>query len=278
MVVWRIPRTVRESVSGVTISVTRVWQGIDFQSALVCRSGYACFVFPVEKNVRSKQSNCELAHNVTSLPDAIIAALRPARLYAIDPLMKSVTSIICICSILLLGACSEELPPVSVSEFADNPRLLEATMVRCAANRAETRYDVECINAREAVNRIDAAEQRIRRSQFEEQSERKRQALRRTQEAAAAARRRAIEEQQRREEEQYLDMFEGALSGEVSEPAVPDGALPDNPDSSPPEIIPSSPDEPSAITAPIDEPSTPPGSDLNAIREELKRRQESPPE
>ena len=33
--------------------------------------------------------------------------------------------------LVLLAACTKEPPPVSVAEFMENPRLLEATMVRC---------------------------------------------------------------------------------------------------------------------------------------------------
>lgn len=113
-----------------------------------------------------------------------------------------------VCSLVLLGACAEELPPVSVVEFMKNPRLLEATMVRCAQNRSETKYEVECVNARDAVNRLAAAEEQARRQQMEAQSERKRQALRRTQEAVAEARRRAMEAQRQQEEAEYLGLFD----------------------------------------------------------------------
>ncbi|MDH5345232.1 MAG: EexN family lipoprotein, partial [Gammaproteobacteria bacterium] len=90
---------------------------------------------------------------------------------------------------LLLAACSEPPPPVTVAEFTQNPRLLEATMVRCGQNRTEMKYEAECVNAREAVNRLERAAEQERRIQLEAQSDRKRQSLRRTQEAAAAARR-----------------------------------------------------------------------------------------
>lgn len=120
-----------------------------------------------------------------------------------------------VCSLVLLGACAEELPPVSVVEFMKNPRLLEATMVRCAQNRSETKYEVECVNARDAVNRLAAAEEQARRQQMEAQSERKRQALRRTQEAVAEARRRAMEAQRQQEEAEYLGLFDELPGNEL---------------------------------------------------------------
>ncbi len=108
---------------------------------------------------------------------------------------------------VLLTACSEEPPPRSVEEFIANPVVLEAVMVRCSRNRAETRYEAECLNAREAVDRILAREKALRRAELEAESERKREALRRAQRAAAEARRRAAEAARLREEAEYLAQF-----------------------------------------------------------------------
>jgi len=110
--------------------------------------------------------------------------------------------------VVALTACVEDPLPVSVSEFMENPRLLEATMVRCAENRPQMKYEAECVNAREAVNRLEATQERLRREELERQSELKRQALRRTQEAAEAARQRALEEEKRRKQAEYLGLFE----------------------------------------------------------------------
>jgi phosphotransferase system HPr-like phosphotransfer protein len=109
-----------------------------------------------------------------------------------------------------------------VEQLMQNPRLLEATMVRCGQNRTEMKYETECVNARDAVNRLQRAADRERRVQLEAESERKRQALRQTQEAVAAARRRSDEERRRREEDEYLGIFEETpqrQSGEVSSAA-----------------------------------------------------------
>jgi hypothetical protein len=118
-----------------------------------------------------------------------------------------------------LGGCVEEPPPVSVSEFMENPRLLEAAVVRCAENRSQMKYEAECVNARDAVNRLEATQERQRREELERQSELKRQALRRTQEAAEAARQRALEEEKRRKEAEYLGLFE--TDGDVGSDQVP---------------------------------------------------------
>jgi hypothetical protein len=125
------------------------------------------------------------------------------------------TASIALAALLALAACGEEPPPTSVSQFMEDPILLEATMVRCVESRADARYDPECLNAREAVDRIAAREKEARRAQFETQSERKRQALRRAQEAAAEARRRALEDQRRQEEAELLGPFAPLSEGDA---------------------------------------------------------------
>jgi hypothetical protein len=170
----------------------------------------------------------------------------------------------------LILACTKEVPPRSVAEFVDNPILLEATMVRCAQNRAETKYDAECVNAREAVNRIEVLQDQARRAEFEALSEQKRQALRRTQEAAAEARRRANEAQQPREEATYLGQFDALPAA-----AQPDASKTDATSHVPGVQTPQAPAQDSETAAPPPADSAPP-ADLEAIREELKRRQDQP--
>lgn len=178
---------------------------------------------------------------------------------------------------LLFAACSEPPPPVSVTEFMENPRLLEATMVRCGQNRSAMKYEVECVNARDAINRLERAEERARRAELEAQSERKRQALRRTQEAAAAARRRAQEEQRRREEAEYLGIFEGTPTetGAAQAPQTQATNEAPQPAANAPaaEIVPVEVEEapPEEVEEPVAE-----SSDLGAVREELRRRQQAP--
>lgn len=200
-----------------------------------------------------------------------------------------------VCGLVLLGACADEVPPVSVVEFMNNPRLLEATMVRCAKNRAETKYAVECVNARDAVNRLAAAEEQARRQQMEAQSERKRQALRRTQEAAAEARRRAMEAQRQREEAEYLGLFDEIPGNELAENELPgqqprQGQLLPQPQnqqqlsqqrSTPRDqgenFPPSAAGEDSVVTDELDaDPAANDqiANDLQSIREELRRRRE----
>jgi hypothetical protein len=175
--------------------------------------------------------------------------------------------------LVMLFACSEEPPPVSVAEFMEQPRLLEATMVRCAQNRSESRYLVDCINARDAVNRIEAAQERTRRQDLESQSERKRQALRRTQQAAAEARRRTKEAQRLQEEQEYLGLFDSATVGSTvteGSDSFPTGGAENN---MPGLVVEEPQSQDDEQTIPEEKP-TEPETDLGAIREELKRRQE----
>lgn len=211
--------------------------------------------------------------------------------------MSVSTAILRASALLLLTAavagCKSEPPPRTVEEFVENPILLEAAVVRCAANRNETRYDAECVNAREAVKRVDAAKAEARRAKLEAQSERKRQQLRRTQQAAAEARRLAAEEQRRREEEAYLAQFgerpeaanaedDGGLAGNVpgavlpepppAEPVAAEPITSPYDDPAPVEATPA-PNAPTAEIAP-ETPAGEPPTDLEAIRDELRRRGE----
>ncbi len=111
------------------------------------------------------------------------------------------------CSMWLSAGCSDEPEPRSVREYVDNPQFLEAAVVRCARNRSQTRYDAECVNARQAVSVIEAREERSRRDELEAQSKSKRDALRRTHIAASEARRRAAEMIRLQEEAEYLAQF-----------------------------------------------------------------------
>ena len=185
-----------------------------------------------------------------------------------------------------LGGCGNDAPPPrSVTEFVENPILLEAAMVRCSRNRTESRYDQECMNAREAVKRIQAKEEEVRRAELEARSEAKRRALRRTQEAQAEARRRAEEEERRRREAEYLAQFgvlppdEGEQGEEMPAGNVPLAVVPKSEDVEAAGVT------TDAVTLPAGDGSNAPlvetapaedeaPKDLQDVREELRRRNE----
>lgn len=207
--------------------------------------------------------------------------------------MRSKFILLLICGSALLGACSKEPRPRSVQEFMDNPQFLEAAVVRCSVNRTESRYDTECVNARQAVALIEAREERARRDQLEAESASKRAALRRTQRAAAAARREAAERARLREEAEYLAQFGASL------PPQTESDVPDLEANTPGVVIPRAEETGQEFSAPLDdapavvfdEPastqSAPPAADggnaptaesssdtdLTSIRDELRRRQ-----
>ncbi len=171
---------------------------------------------------------------------------------------------------VLLG-CAEEPPPRSITEFVENPMLLEAAVVRCAENRAASRDDSECVNAREAVKRVQAKEEMARRAQLEAESERKRRALRQTQEAAARARRLAREAEQQRAADEYEAQF-GDSPGKTE---MPDPNAANRPTA----VVPPAVDASGLPPATHDEEPTQgtaePVTDLEAVREALRRDDES---
>lgn len=190
-----------------------------------------------------------------------------------------------ISGISLLAGCEEEQLPRSTTEFLENPIMLEAAMVRCSQDRKATRYDAECVNARQAVTQIEAKEEAARKVDLDARSERKRQALRRTQEAASQARRRAAEAERLRIEAEYLAQFgvlppseDQALEEEVDIGNTPTVVIPQSEpsqalSSGPGDVLPATDggNAPVVSSEPKDEATT---TDLESIRDELQRRNE----
>ena len=184
-----------------------------------------------------------------------------------------------ILTLSLLAACGGEPPPPrTVKEFVENPILLEATMVHCARDRSHTKYNAECVNAREAANKLAVIEEFAHRKELEAQFERKRKQLRRTQEAAAQARRRAADERRRREEAEYLGVFEtipvqqpNGASGSATDPQR-GGAVTELSGNEPGVVVGPPPEETDETTE-METAGQP--TDIESIRKELKRRQDS---
>jgi hypothetical protein len=170
-------------------------------------------------------------------------------------------------------------------EFVENPIMLEAAMVRCSQDRTATRYDAECINARQAVQQIEAKEEAAHRSELEARSESKRQAFRRTQEAASQARRRAAEAERLREEAEYLAQFgvappvnDGTSDDEPEFGNLPLAVIPESQEQLPTssgsgEVMPATDGGNAPVSVAIPEEEEP-QNDLESIRDELQRRNE----
>ena len=190
-----------------------------------------------------------------------------------------------ICGIGLLAGCEEEQPPRSTVEFLDNPIMLEAAMVRCSHDRAATRYDAECVNARQAVKQIEAKEEVVRQAEFDARSKSKRQALRRTQAAAAQARQRAAEAERLRVEAEYLAQFGVAPpreeqtsevqvdTGNTPLAVIPDAEQPVKLSSGPGDVLPAT-DGGNAPGITVQPEEAAPATDLESIRDELQQRNE----
>jgi hypothetical protein len=185
----------------------------------------------------------------------------------------------------LLAGCEEESLPRSTTEFLQNPIMLEAAIVRCSQDRKATRYDAECVNARQAITQIEAKEEEARQVDFDARSQSKRQALRRTQEAAAQARQRAAEAERLRIEAEYLAQFGVAPPHEDQTPEsdanignFPAAVVPES--EQPAELSPGSGDASlatdggNASGVSVEPEDEAPATDLESIRDELQRRNE----
>lgn len=117
-------------------------------------------------------------------------------------------------AVLVLSACSEEIPPTSVDEFVADPVLLDATLARCDLGSSDTFDDRNCVNARRAVERLWREQEKINAELREQESERKLQLLREQQDREAA-----LEEQRRLAEE---DAAKQRLYGGTEFEAVPE--------------------------------------------------------
>lgn len=122
-----------------------------------------------------------------------------------------------ICGIGLMVACTQERPSRTVTEFVEDPIMLEAAMVRCAQDRAGMRYESDCINARAAVSRIQAKEEAAEQADLHASFERKRRALRRTQAVVAETKRRVAEAERLANEAAYQAQF-GELPPAAEQP------------------------------------------------------------
>ena len=191
-----------------------------------------------------------------------------------------------VCGLGLIAGCSEERQSRSTTEFLENPIMLEAAMVRCAQDRAATRYDAECVNARQAVGIIEKKEEANRKKELEARSESKRQALRRTQEAAMQARRQAAENERLRKEAEYLAQFgvapppagapgtdDQADAGNLPTAVIPEASEQQPATSGPGDAMPATDggNAPTSVAEPEDQE---PQTDLESIRDELQRRNE----
>ena len=149
-------------------------------------------------------------------------------------------------------------------------------MVLCGRNRQDMKYTAECVNARDAINRMEVREKRARHAELEALSERKRQAVRQTQEAAEESRRRQLEAQRLREVAEYLGVSDDlAPNGTgLAQDSLPRFEIDQDAAGGEPDIEGVLPDSEGAGAAEFSETDNAVQGDLNSIREELRRRQE----
>jgi hypothetical protein len=123
-------------------------------------------------------------------------------------------------SIVLLSACSQELPPRTAIELMADPAVREAVLLRCSQLQRAALRDAECRNVREAVERLAAEEQ-------ESQTEQAQQEVNESFEKAREARR-AREERERlrrQAEENPVDPYTMPLVPEQPTASIPAAAV-----------------------------------------------------
>lgn len=99
-----------------------------------------------------------------------------------------------IAGIVMLSACSQELPPRTKLELMADPAVRDAVLLRCNQLQERALSDAECRNVREAVDRLAAQEQ-------EKQAEETKQDAEQTFEKARDELRARDERERRRQEE-----------------------------------------------------------------------------
>jgi hypothetical protein len=80
---------------------------------------------------------------------------------ASNPLARrgAASRLLVIAGALLLGACSQDLPPRSALELMRDPAVRDAVLLRCNQLQGSALRDAECRNVREAVDRLAAEAQ-----------------------------------------------------------------------------------------------------------------------
>jgi hypothetical protein len=82
-------------------------------------------------------------------------------------------------AILGAAACSpRKIPPMTVSDFMEDRVKLDGVILKCNQDPGLARSDVECLNARIAIERLDSQNEAAREAKRAEEFERSREQLR----------------------------------------------------------------------------------------------------
>jgi hypothetical protein len=80
---------------------------------------------------------------------------------------------------ILLGACSAPPPPArTVEDFMEEPAVMQGVLKACEADKQRAARDVECNNARMALERGATAEDAKHKGELDAQSEKMREQIR----------------------------------------------------------------------------------------------------
>lgn len=127
--------------------------------------------------------------------------------------MRCLSTLAATIAVAIVAGCgAPKPPPHTVPELAAEPALLQGIVARCAADRHAAATNVECANARFAVERVAAEEESKRVGERGAEFQRQRQ------------QRRLQEEQSRRAAERStpgFDPYSSPVAGDKTDPPKP---------------------------------------------------------
>ncbi len=95
------------------------------------------------------------------------------------PTKSTVTFLLICAAILGAAACSpRKLPPMTVADFMDDRVKLDGVIIKCNEDPARAHSDVDCVNARIAIERLASENEAAREAKRAEEFERSREQLR----------------------------------------------------------------------------------------------------
>jgi hypothetical protein len=95
------------------------------------------------------------------------------------PIKSSVAGVLICAAILSVAACSpRKIPPMTVADFMEDRVKLDGVIIKCNEDPARAHNDIDCVNARVAIERLASQNEAAREAKRAEEFERSREQLR----------------------------------------------------------------------------------------------------
>jgi hypothetical protein len=95
------------------------------------------------------------------------------------PIKSTVARVLICAAIVGAAACSpRKIPPMTVSDFMEDRVKLDGVIIKCNEDPARAHSDVDCVNARIAIERLASENEAAREAKRAEDFERSREQLR----------------------------------------------------------------------------------------------------